>query len=79
MKLKFKKQEYQTESVNAIAECFTGQPVSSGIQYRIDPGKSDKLNYHKRFWLELICDGQEIDLEMVKFKGRQNSLFLHYF
>ena len=43
MKLKFKKQEYQTESVNAVAECFAGQPMTSGVQYRIDPGKSDKF------------------------------------
>lgn len=42
MKLKFKKQEYQTEAVNAIADCFTGQPLNSGTQYRIDPGKTDK-------------------------------------
>ena len=40
MKLKFKKQEYQTEAVSAVVECFAGQPPSSGIQYRIDPGKS---------------------------------------
>ncbi len=40
MKLKFKKQEYQTEAVNAVADCFAGQPPSSGITYRLDPGKS---------------------------------------
>lgn len=43
MKLKFKKQDYQTEAVNSIAECFIGQPPSSGIQYRLDPGKTDKF------------------------------------
>lgn len=43
MKLKFKKQEYQTEAVNAVVECFKGQPPSSGTQYRIDPGKGDKF------------------------------------
>lgn len=30
MKLKFKKQEYQTEAVNAVADCFAGQPPCCG-------------------------------------------------
>src|SRR3989339_1365898 len=38
MKLKFKKQPFQTEAVNAVAECFAGQPKSEGVSYRIDPG-----------------------------------------
>jgi type III restriction enzyme len=42
MKLKFKTQAYQTAAVQAVIECFKGQPpVSAGaISYRIDPGKS---------------------------------------
>lgn len=39
MKIKFKKQPYQSNAVEAVADCFTGQPLSSGIEYRIDPGK----------------------------------------
>ncbi|HRJ88574.1 MAG TPA: DEAD/DEAH box helicase family protein [Pyrinomonadaceae bacterium] len=39
MKLKFKKQEYQTEAVNAVVDCFKGQPSSSGVKYRVDPGR----------------------------------------
>lgn len=39
MKLKFKHQAYQTRSVEAITDCFKGQPPSNGIQYPIDPGK----------------------------------------
>ncbi len=42
MKLKFKKQAYQTNAVEAVADCFTGQPQSSGIQYRVDPGLTQK-------------------------------------
>jgi type III restriction enzyme len=38
MKLKFKVQEYQTRAVEAVADCFAGQPFSGGLQYRIDPG-----------------------------------------
>ncbi len=38
MKLKFKKQAYQTHAVDAVVDCFAGQPNMSGIKYRIDPG-----------------------------------------
>jgi len=39
MKLKFKKQQYQTNAVESVADCFAGQPNNTGIKYRIDPGK----------------------------------------
>ena len=38
MKLKFKKQAYQTLATEAVVDCFKGQPNTSGINYRIDPG-----------------------------------------
>lgn len=38
MKIKFKRQSYQTNAVEAVADCFLGQLQSTGIQYRIDPG-----------------------------------------
>lgn len=38
MKLKFKVQPYQTQAVEAVVDCFAGQPRSDGIRYRIDPG-----------------------------------------
>lgn len=41
MKLKFKKQTYQTNAVEAVADCFAGQPKNTGIQYLIDPGRVD--------------------------------------
>ncbi|MDX9906967.1 MAG: DEAD/DEAH box helicase family protein [Bacteroidales bacterium] len=40
MKLKFKKQNFQTDCVNAVADCFAGQPKVEGVTYRIDPGKA---------------------------------------
>jgi type III restriction enzyme len=39
MKLKFKVQPYQTRAVDAVLDCFAGQPLVSGITYRIDPGR----------------------------------------
>jgi type III restriction enzyme len=44
MKLKFKKQAYQTAAVAAVVDCFAGQPKQEGIQYRIDPGHPKTLD-----------------------------------
>jgi len=41
MKLKFKKQQYQTNAVESVADCFAGQLKNTGIQYRIDPGRME--------------------------------------
>jgi type III restriction enzyme len=38
MKLKFKKQEFQTKAVEAVIDCFKGQPFSQGLGYLMDPG-----------------------------------------
>ena len=42
MKLKFKTQAYQTAAVQAVVDCFKGQPpaTAEAISYRIDPGKA---------------------------------------
>ncbi len=44
MKLKFKTQAYQTAAVQAVADCFKGQPPASkeAASYRPDPGKARK-------------------------------------
>lgn len=38
MKLKFKLQSYQTKAVEAVVDCFAGQPKIDGLTYRKDPG-----------------------------------------
>lgn len=43
MKLPFKTQEYQTRAVEALTDCFAGQPFSSGIRYQVDPGRDTSL------------------------------------
>ena len=40
MKIKFKKQIFQTNSVESVADCFVGQPLNNNIGYRIDPGRA---------------------------------------
>jgi len=44
MKLKFKTQAYQSAAVQAVVDCFNGQPLASAqaISYRIDPGQNQR-------------------------------------
>lgn len=42
MKLKFKRQAYQTAAVEAVVNCFAGQPHTAGLSYRIDPGPGNE-------------------------------------
>jgi len=52
MKLKFKKQQYQTNAVESVADCFAGQLKNTGIQYRIDPGRVEAGAPHQRGFLD---------------------------
>ncbi len=63
MKLKFKKQAYQTNAVEAVADCFAGQPKREGLNYRVDPGRT------------VDAGGQaEAALETVGFKNADLAL-----
>jgi type III restriction enzyme len=44
MKLKFKVQQYQTNAVEAVVDCFLGQPFNSGIKYLIDQGSEKQTS-----------------------------------
>jgi type III restriction enzyme len=44
MKFKFKVQPYQTGAVEAVVDCFAGQPMTRGITYRIDPGRKAQIS-----------------------------------
>lgn len=39
MKLQFKHKDYQVAAVDAVVDCFAGQPKVEGVGYRLDPGK----------------------------------------
>jgi len=43
MKFQFKKQAFQTAAVEAVADCFAGQPFGGSLGYRIDPGRDEGL------------------------------------
>lgn len=47
MKLKFKIQQYQSNAVDAVLDCFAGQPKSDALRYRIDPGQVKKGEYYR--------------------------------
>ena len=63
MKLKFKKQGYQTNAVEAVADCFAGQPKQTTLDYRVDPGRA------------VDASGQAVAaLEVVGFKNADLAL-----
>lgn len=53
MKLKFKTQAYQTAAVQAVVDCFAGQPpaTAEAMSYRIDPGSGERATE------DLFADG----------------------
>ncbi|MDC1502486.1 DEAD/DEAH box helicase family protein [Gammaproteobacteria bacterium] len=54
MKIKYKKQAYQSLAVDAVVECFNGQPYDAGTNYRIDPGQpfAYSQDYVQRSFIE---------------------------
>ncbi|MCK5342451.1 MAG: restriction endonuclease subunit R, partial [Candidatus Heimdallarchaeota archaeon] len=82
MKLKFKKQAYQTCAVEAVVDCFKGQSNVAGINYRIDPGvkKKDTQGYSQGELYndsgfknaELMLTGQQILENIQAVQRRQN-------
>lgn len=53
MKLKFKKQTYQTAAVDSVVDCFQGQPFQSGLSYRMDPGRLESAGGQMRSEVDL--------------------------
>lgn len=42
MRIKFKKQAFQTAAVESVTDCFPGQPFGGSLSYRIDPGRDQE-------------------------------------
>ena len=61
MKLKFKVQPYQTNAVNDVVDCFAGQPMTSGLTsgltYRIDPGRKALDAYNQKLVKKIAVRG----------------------
>jgi len=74
MKLKFKVQPYQTNAVNDVVDCFAGQPMVSGLIYRIDPGhKAQTSAFEEGFKnADLALTEPQILENIQKIQRRQN-------
>ena len=74
MKLKFKVQPYQTNAVNDVVDCFAGQPVTSGLTYRIDPGsRAEASAFEEGFKnADLALTDAQILENIQKVRRRQN-------
>ena len=74
MKLKFKVQPYQTNAVNAVIDCFAGQPMISSLVYRIDPGSKDQGSLFEEGFKNAsiaLTDSQILD-NIQEVQRRQN-------
>lgn len=64
MKLKFKTQAYQTTVVQAVVDCFKGQPQAhGGVRYRLDPGIQSKRFNSSQGSLALEAEDNDYDKE----------------
>lgn len=74
MKLKFKVQPYQTEAVNAVVDCFAGQPMSNGIAYRIDPGRKAQTSAFEEGFknADLVLAEPQVLANIKDVQRRQN-------
>ena len=74
MKLKFKVQPYQTNAVNDVVDCFAGQPVTSGMTYRIDPGSRAQASAFEEGFknADLALTDAQILENIQKVRRRQN-------
>lgn len=74
MKLRFKVQSYQTNAVNDVVDCFAGQPMNSGMAYRIDPGVKDQVSLFEEGFknAELALTEAQILENIQKVQRRQN-------
>lgn len=74
MKLKFKVQPYQTNAVNDVVDCFAGQPMTSGLTFRIDPGRKAQASAFEEGFknADLALTEVQILENIQKVQRRQN-------
>ena len=80
MKIQFKHQEYQSDAVTAVADCFAGQPKVEGITYRLDPGQlaaarpQSELDYGTEAFRNagLLLDEAQLLENIQKVQRRRN-------
>lgn len=74
MQIKFKVQPYQTNAVNDVVDCFAGQPMASGLTYRIDPGHNVQASTFEEGFknADLALADMQILENIQKVQRRQN-------
>ncbi|BAZ94069.1 restriction endonuclease [Thiohalobacter thiocyanaticus] len=74
MKFKFKVQPYQTNAVNDVVGCFAGQPMTSGLSYRIDPGRTAQASAFEEGFknADIALSEAQILENIQKVQRRQN-------
>ncbi|SMH43704.1 type III restriction enzyme [Azospirillum lipoferum] len=53
MKIKFKRQAYQIDAVEAVVDCLVGLPAMSSVTYRVDPGRASDVDGQRQAALEV--------------------------
>ncbi|MBS5777425.1 DEAD/DEAH box helicase family protein, partial [Finegoldia magna] len=77
MKFNFRIQDYQTDAVNSVVDCFKGQVFSDGINYRRDIGnKSLHEDSHSEMKMNIDSDDMLIDYEMDDTGFKNNEIIL---
>ena len=62
MKFNFKIQQYQTDAVDSVVNCFKGQPYQDKVSYRRDIGKKEVGTYSQ---LTFLIDGAQESLNLT--------------
>jgi type III restriction enzyme len=65
MKIQFKNQPYQLDAVQSVIDCFQGQPVSTSVKYRIDPGRRNGIDRQGEFDYEELPGFRNDDLRLT--------------
>lgn len=61
MKFNFKIQQYQTDAVDSVVNCFKGQPYKEGVSYRRDLGEQEEKG-HSQVSFEFSEEKDIVDL-----------------
>lgn len=81
MKIKFKSQTYQTAAVEAVVDCFQGQPKINPLNYRLDKGVSNNADKQESLAIEsdegfrnpdIKLDESELLRNIQQVQSRQN-------
>lgn len=72
MKIKFKKQSFQTAAVEAVADCFAGQPFGGSLSYRIDPGLDEQSRQRKLHAVDEMEGFRNADIALPSPKVLEN-------